>query len=74
MNQLKEWAEAVGEGGGGSDELSTRCDGEPKASRELRAELGSLGMGVRTAGWERPWSSRWEAGTIEGWGGKGNCR
>ena len=58
----KEWTEAVGKGGGGNDELSTRCDGEPKASRELCTELGSLGRGVRTAGWERPWSSDDERG------------
>ena len=50
---MEEWAENVGEGVVGSEELSETCDGEPKVSREFRDDLR---MGVRELR-EEPWLS-----------------
>ena len=44
----------MGEGGGGNEELSEACEGEPK-SREFRADL-RMGVG----GERKPWKSAGE--------------
>ena len=42
----EEWAERVGEGGGGREELSEVCVGELNGSKEFRADL-RMGVGER---------------------------
>ena len=67
--EREERAVTVGEGGGGNEELSEACEGDPK-SRELRAELRTRVGGKKPEEICRRGGGV-KAGTIQGRGGKG---
>ena len=61
----------VGEEGGGDEELSEACEGEPK-SREFHADL-RMGVGGEKHVEIRRQRGGGKAGAVQGRGGKGKC-